>query len=214
DDDLRRAIRDIQRAVGITAILVTHDQEEAFTMADRIGVMDRGRLQETDEPRVLYTRPRTRFVATFLGAANLLLGHHEQDGVRIGESAFELNRWSGIARPGAEATVVIRPEDIALARSGAQLAGAPIGRGIVQELEFVGMLERVRLTVTANPSLTSALRPAAAQFPLEASRSARDAESIPLTVGQSVSVGAKRVHVLPTPISSLRLLAASEVEAA
>ncbi|MFS8607545.1 MAG: ATP-binding cassette domain-containing protein, partial [Gammaproteobacteria bacterium] len=54
-DELRRAIRDIQRAVGITTILVTHDQEEAFTMADRIGVMERGRLQETDEPRALYT---------------------------------------------------------------------------------------------------------------------------------------------------------------
>ena len=73
-DELRRAIREIQRAVGITTILVTHDQEEAFSMADRIGVMDRGRLQEVGEPRALYQRPGTRFVATFLGAANLLLG--------------------------------------------------------------------------------------------------------------------------------------------
>ncbi len=73
-EELRRAIREIQRAVGITTMLVTHDQEEAFSMADRIGVMDRGRLQEVGEPRSLYERPGTRFVATFLGAANLLLG--------------------------------------------------------------------------------------------------------------------------------------------
>src|SRR5690606_30107431 len=73
-DELRRSVREIQRTVGITTILVTHDQEEAFTMADRIGVMDRGRLQDADSPRMLYAQPRTRFVATFLGAANLLLG--------------------------------------------------------------------------------------------------------------------------------------------
>src|SRR5690606_25511667 len=70
-DELRRSIRDIQRKVGITTILVTHDQEEAFSMADRIGVMDRGRLQDADSPRELYAHPRTRFVATFLGVANL-----------------------------------------------------------------------------------------------------------------------------------------------
>ena len=63
-EELRRAIREIQRAVGITTMLVTHDQEEAFSMADRIGVMDRGRLQEVGEPRALYQRPGTRFVAT------------------------------------------------------------------------------------------------------------------------------------------------------
>jgi sulfate/thiosulfate transport system ATP-binding protein len=82
----------------------------------------------------------------------------------------------------------------------------------VQALEFVGMLERVRLTVRASAALTSALRPDAEKFVVEATRSARDAEITPLAVGQSVSLGVKRVHVLPTPISSLRVLAATQAE--
>src|SRR5690606_30324788 len=103
-EELRRSIRAIQRAVGITTILVTHDQEEAFTMADRIGVMDRGRLQEVGEPRELYARPKTRFVATFLGAANLLLGRYEGRGVRVGDSVFPARHPSGsMPTPGTEA---------------------------------------------------------------------------------------------------------------
>ncbi|MEX2124326.1 MAG: ABC transporter ATP-binding protein [Woeseia sp.] len=206
-DDLRRGIRDIQRAVGITTILVTHDQEEAFTMADRIGVMDRGRLQEVGEPRVLYARPKTRFVATFLGAANLLLGHRERNGMRIGESLFRLDR---IALPppscGTEATVVIRPEDIVVARSDVRAAAHPIGSAEVVEMEFVGSLERIRLSVEANPLLQSALKPDAPVFSMEASRSARESETAPLIIGQKLCIGVKRIHVLSTRISSLRLL--------
>ena len=74
-EELRRTIRQIQRELGITTILVTHDQEEAFALADRIGVMHQGRLLECGKPDDLYTRPATRFVSTFLGAANLLLGY-------------------------------------------------------------------------------------------------------------------------------------------
>ena len=72
-EELRRTIRQVQRELGITTVLVTHDQEEAFALADRIGVMNLGRLLEIGRPDELYARPATRFVATFLGAANLLL---------------------------------------------------------------------------------------------------------------------------------------------
>ncbi len=72
-EELRRTIRSVQRELGITTILVTHDQEEAFALGDRLGVMNLGRLLEVGRPTELYSRPATRFVATFLGAANLLL---------------------------------------------------------------------------------------------------------------------------------------------
>src|SRR5690606_4443711 len=149
-DELRRSIREIQRAVGITTVLVTHDQEEAFTLADRIGVMDRGRLQDTDTPRALYAEPRTRFVATFLGAANLLLGTHEPDGVRVGESLFEVPRRHGANRVGAEATVVIRPEDVTLVPAGSVVPLQPLGPGTVDALEYVGANERIRVRVASN----------------------------------------------------------------
>src|SRR5690606_13443058 len=176
--------------------------------ADRIGVMDRGRQQETDEPRALYTRPRTRFVATFLGAANLLLGRYESDGIRVGHSVFDTPDTGGPARRG-EATVVIRPEDVVIARNDEP--PGEIGHGVVRQLEFVGVLERVRVDVAATETRTSALSPGAT-FSVDASRSARDAESSPLEIGQRIRIGAKRVHVLPTPISSLRLLGSTEDE--
>ncbi len=205
-DELRRAIREIQRAVGITTIMVTHDQEEAFSMADRIGVMDRGRLQEVGEPRALYQRPGTRFVATFLGAANLMLGPYGYRDVQLGESFFQVDRWSRSLRSRDEAAVVVRPEDVVLAEHREQLTVPLVGSATVMEVQFVGAIERLRLEVAANATLASALRPGAATFSVDASRTARDVEVYPLAIGQHVFVGFKRMHALPTPITSLRLL--------
>src|SRR6201987_4371179 len=84
-EELRRTIREVQRELGITTVLVTHDQEEAFALADRIGVMNLGRLLEIGRPHELYTRPATRFVATFLGAAILILARQTKDGIRFGD---------------------------------------------------------------------------------------------------------------------------------
>jgi ABC-type Fe3+/spermidine/putrescine transport system ATPase subunit len=206
-DELRRAIREIQRAVGITTILVTHDQEEAFSMADRIGVMDRGRLQEVGEPRALYQRPGTRFVATFLGAANLLLGPYGYRDVQLGESFFQVDRWSRSLRSGDEAAVVVRPEDVVLAEDRDQLNVPIVSTAKVLELQFVGASERLRLEVAASDTLASAARPGAATFSIDAARTAREVEVLPLEVGQTVHFGFKRMHALPTPISSLRLIA-------
>ncbi len=83
-EELRRTIRQVQRELGITTILVTHDQEEAFALADRIGIMNLGRLLELGRPEDLYARPATRFVATFLGAANLVLAQQTARGICIG----------------------------------------------------------------------------------------------------------------------------------
>ncbi|HLU07381.1 MAG TPA: ABC transporter ATP-binding protein [Woeseiaceae bacterium] len=206
-EELRRAIRDIQRTVGITTILVTHDQEEAFSMADRIGVMDRGRLQEVGEPRALYRQPATRFVATFLGAANLLLGNYGYSDVRLGDSWFPVQRWSRSLCSGDEATIVVRPEDVEIAEQEDSLSVPAAGIAEVAELQFVGSIERLRLTLPASATLASALRPDADSFLLEAARTARAVEELPLTAGQKVWVGFKGMHALPTPISSLRLLA-------
>ena len=83
-EELRRTIREVQRELGITTVLVTHDQEEAFALADRIGIMNLGRLLEMGRPEDLYARPATRFVATFLGAANLVLARHTARGICVG----------------------------------------------------------------------------------------------------------------------------------
>src|SRR3954453_7865690 len=92
-EELRRTIRAVQRELGITTVLVTHDQEEAFALAATIGVMNHGRLLEVGHPHDLYAQPATRFVATFLGAANLLLGHQARNGgIHFGNAGFDGTR--------------------------------------------------------------------------------------------------------------------------
>src|SRR5262249_51756555 len=78
--ELRRTVHGIQRELKTTTIFVTHDQEEAFELADRLGVMNFGRLLEIGPPNELYLRPQTEFVATFLGSANLMVGEVTRDG--------------------------------------------------------------------------------------------------------------------------------------
>jgi sulfate/thiosulfate transport system ATP-binding protein len=209
-DELRRAIRQIQRTIGITAILVTHDQEEAFTMADRIGVMDRGRLQEVGEPRTLYRRPATRFVATFLGAANLLLGMIEYRAVRLGDAMLPLDQRPCTLANGDEATVVVRPEEVQIARRKDRLTSPAIGPAEIVELQFVASTERLKLKMLSAGSTGS--DPTAESFLLDAVRP-NTAEPLDVAIGERVWVGINGFHILPTPLSSLRLVAASDTEA-
>jgi spermidine/putrescine transport system ATP-binding protein len=122
DLKLRRAMQEelkgLQRRLGITFIYVTHDQEEALAMSDRVAVMNRGRVLQVGTPAEVYDRPVTRFVAGFIGESNFL------DGTVTGVSAPQVEvavpgqtiRAHGSAQPGAEVTVALRPERIALAR--------------------------------------------------------------------------------------------------
>jgi len=90
--ELRETVRAVQQRIGMTTILVTHDQEEAFALADRMGVMQMGRLLETGSPEELYRHPTTRFVARFLGAANLFLGEVSHQGLHLGTATLAPQR--------------------------------------------------------------------------------------------------------------------------
>ncbi len=206
-EDLRRAIREIQRKIGISTILVTHDQEEAFSMADRIGVMDHARLLEVGEPRALYRSPSTRFVAGFLGSANLLLGRSQGAFVKVGDIRLVPARRSSWVQDGDEATVVFRPEDFEIALAPEQLSAPALGVAKVAELQFVGPIERLGLDVTASDSLKSAVNPAATQFRLETARPAAEAVLRRVSVGDQVWIGCRNHTTLPTPLSSIRVLA-------
>jgi len=212
-EELRRTIREVQRELGITTVLVTHDQEEAFAMADRIGIMNLGRLLEIGVPHDLYSRPATRFVATFLGAANLFLARHGTDGIHVGAATLAAPGQPAQPR-GHEVVAVVRPEEITVAASPAELGRGFVARGVVDELVFNGALERlrVRLESGSGAPLLATADPDAPPY-LEVTRTQHEQRSFELHPGQSVAVGVRRVHVLPTPLSSFATCATSLGEA-
>jgi sulfate/thiosulfate transport system ATP-binding protein len=208
-EGLRRTIREVQRELGITTILVTHDQEEAFAMADRIGVMNFGRLLEIGSPQDLYTRPATRFVATFLGAANLILARQGSDGPRWGAWPTALHAPAvGVPRE-REVVAVVRPEEIEIARSREALTSASyLGHGVVEEVVFTGALERARIRLDEAPDAPIlAHANGDGGVLLEATRAQFEQRAFAIAPGQDVTVGVRRAHILPTPLSSFTICA-------
>jgi sulfate/thiosulfate transport system ATP-binding protein len=201
-EELRRTIRQVQRELGITTVLVTHDQEEAFAMADRIGVMNLGRLLEMDNPHELYSRPATRFVATFLGAANLLLAHQSKEGVRFGKMAVNAHP----ANPGHggrehEVVAVVRPEEIELAPTREALGARYLAQGSVEEILFTGALERMRIRMDDAEAAPLSNSNGAGIPLLEVTRTQHEQRAFQVSPGQPVAIGVRRIHILPTPLS-------------
>lgn len=124
-EGMQLEIRRVQQDLGITSVMVTHDQEEAMTMSDRIVVMDRGNVLQVGPPREVYNRPRTRFVAEFLGTANIItcrIASQEEHRVSLvpkdaPASSIQFNTFfesKGLRRVDDEVEVAIRPEKLAL----------------------------------------------------------------------------------------------------
>jgi sulfate transport system ATP-binding protein len=213
-EELRRTIRTVQRELGITTVLVTHDQEEAFALADRIGVMNLGRLLEVGDPHTLYARPTTRFVATFLGAANLLLARQTAEGIHVGQAPVEATGQQGAGgRREHEVVAVLRPEEVELAPHQDGLATSYLGTAIVEEVQFTGALERLRLKLQEPLASIQHGSGDGANGRLDATRTQSETRNVPLRPGDVVALGARRLHVLPTPLSSFVVHAPDEAAA-
>jgi hypothetical protein len=171
-------------------------------MADRIGVMHQGRLLELDTPTELYARPATRFVATFLGAANLLLAYRSPDAVRF---EYDADR----RLPQREVVAVIRPEELILSGDEPRADMTRVGSGVVEELQFAGATARLRVRMPAHGPMPATPDRVAADgsWILDALRTFPQQRAQPFAVGQRVEVAARRMHLLPTPISSFTVVA-------
>jgi spermidine/putrescine transport system ATP-binding protein len=145
-------LKRIQREVGITFVYVTHDQEEALTMSDRLVVMNAGRIEQLGSPRELYERPGTRFVANFIGTSNIVSGRLERRGdgwvlAGLGPEERVLVQADAVP-PGQEAEIAVRPEKIVLrAETDPPPAGSCALRAKVTEVVYLGTSTQYR-TVT------------------------------------------------------------------
>src|SRR5580765_994241 len=133
--EMQLELKHLQTHLGITFVYVTHDQEEALTMSDRIVLMQQGRIAQVGTPRDLYDRPATRYVADFIGETNLLPGVVVESGaglvtLRVGEATLRGVSEAALA-PGAEAWLTVRPEAIDLTDGTGAAAGQNLVTGTV-----------------------------------------------------------------------------------
>ena len=150
-DDTRLAVAAALRAIGATAVLVTHDQAEALSIADQVAVLRGGRLVQLTDPRTLYRQPRDLDVATFVGEA-VVLDAEIRDGVArcvLGELPGE---WAGSGPSDGPARVLLRPEQLRLVP---RTAGAPVAR--VRRVDFYGHDSRVWLDLADGGSVSARL---------------------------------------------------------
>jgi spermidine/putrescine transport system ATP-binding protein len=135
--NMQNELKSLQREVGITFVYVTHDQEEALTMSDRIGVMRDGRLLQVAGPEELYERPATRFVADFIGRSNILPGTVASPGTVVLTNGDRLDLPT-VQDAGTAVGVAVRPERIRIDRPGAAPDGRHALDGRVTRATYVG----------------------------------------------------------------------------
>ena len=151
---LRSEIKDLQQKLGVTTVMVTHDQEEAMAMADRIVIMQQGRIEQIGAPSTIYQSPASRFVADFIGHCNWLPaivsasqgGHADvRNRVRIGTSELQLTQ-SIACTAGQAVELFIRPEDVVLGENAAKYNQV---RGVLLRVELLGSVYRLSLAIPA-----------------------------------------------------------------
>jgi sulfate transport system ATP-binding protein len=206
---LRREIHALLKQVNLPAIFITHDQEEALELGDRIAVLNAGRLEQIGTPDDVYNRPETEYVATFLGAANLLLGVVNDGAVEMGTVAIPAQEETARFREGQAVKLVFRPEDVCLSKTD-QLPEdcRRLSNGVIEEINFVGAYERLTLrldlvarqAVVGEPLLYNAIINTPEKrlgIPIIVTRSKPAAAATRLSLNDRVAVGLTSFRVLP-----------------
>jgi ABC-type Fe3+/spermidine/putrescine transport system ATPase subunit len=206
---LRREIRALLKKVNVPSIFITHDQEEAMELADRIAVINVGHIEQLGTPAEVYNHPATEYVATFLGAANILPGVVQRGGIEIGSAlvpaGIDLNKFSD----GQSVKLVFRPEDIRLSKTGELPGGhCRLCNGFIEEVNFVGAYERINVRLDLAEAvtcdgvdtpfyLTTEAPESQSTKPVIATRPRPEACRTKLRVGDWVTIGLASFTVLP-----------------
>lgn len=165
--DVRQEIRSLQKSLGITTILVTHDQEEAMSIADRLVVMRDGGIQQVGSPQEVYSRPVNRFVAEFIGSANCLSGRVAGDGATFVTDAGLALRTAGLREDCKE--VVIRPEAVSIETDGSAASDNSLdvtirnvtylgSNALLEVVESSGVVFNIQVTAKPSEGWLAALR--------------------------------------------------------
>ncbi len=182
---LRREIRSLLKEIKVPAIFITHDQEEALELGDRIAVLNAGRLEQIGTPFEIYNNPRTEHVATFLGAANLIEGVINDGKFSLRDIGLEVDADSRF-KENENVTLVFRPEDVFLRRpENLTQQYHRLTGGVVDEVSFVGAFERVTVSLNLGEKKS-----------IIVTRPKTETTAFPLVVGQNVMAGLVRYRIL------------------
>src|SRR5215510_7703054 len=201
---LRREIRTLLRKLGIPALFITHDQEEAMEMGDHIAILKCGRLEQLGAPDEVYNDPQTEFVATFLGAANVVEGNW-----RDGFIALDCEQCLRAPRPATQMVVnrikmIFRPEDVTLgAPTGLVETPHHLGRGEIIDVSFSGATESLTIKLLPrgytgpppNPHCDGGAD-RSCNLVIKAVRTKWEAKRLRLAAGSAVSVGLRSYKIL------------------
>lgn len=206
---LRREIRALLKKVNVPSIFITHDQEEALELGDRIAVINTGNIEQIGTPIQVYNNPANEYVATFLGAANILEGVVRNNVIEIGPMRIPVTSEQLNFGEGQTVKLMFRPEDIVLS----QTQELPpdhhcLARGMVEEISFVGAYERLRIRMDTSGAgtcetadtpfyLTTEAPERPGAKPIIATRPKPSVLAMTIRRGDQVFVGVNRFTILP-----------------
>ncbi len=207
---LRREIRALLRKVNVPSIFITHDQEEALELGDRIAVLYQGHVEQLGTPFEIYNHPATEYVATFLGAANILEATVKNGGLEVGSAHLTAVLDHEQFKNGDCVKIVFRPEDVVLSKSDFVRSDASkISAARIEEISFVGAYERLRLQLDRGADecrtdedpyyLTTETPERQSTKSIIATRPKPDAAATKLQIGDRVVVAITSFTVLPAP---------------
>ena len=205
---LRREIRALLRKVNVPSIFITHDQEEALELGDRVAVLNEGRLEQVGTPYEIYTHPATEYVATFLGAANIIEATVKNGALEVGGVRLAAPLDGERFKNGDCVKIVFRPEDVVLSKGDIPRNGASkISAARIEEISFVGAYERVRLRLDRGADecrtdetpyyLTTDTPESQSTKAIIATRPKPEAAATKLQIGDRVTVALASFTVLP-----------------
>jgi len=205
---LRREIRALLKKVNVPSIFITHDQEEALELGDRVAVINVGHIEQIGTPFEIYNHPATEYVATFLGAANVLDAVVRNDFLEIGSAQIPLTVDHEKFKSGDCVKVIFRPEDVSLSHPGEfpRQSLSKISTATIEEIAFIGAYERVRLRLDRAEEcniedtpfyLTTETPDRPATKSIIATRPKPEASATRLHVGERVVVALTSFTVLP-----------------
>jgi sulfate transport system ATP-binding protein len=213
---LRREIRALLKKVNVPAVFITHDQEEALELGDRIAVINVGHIEQIGTPEEIYNHPATAYVAKFLGAANILPGVIRRGNVQCGAALIPARLDAQKFSEGQLVKIVFRPEDVSLSKNEVLRPGlCRLSYGTIEEMSFVGAYERlsVRLDLTDKAAareseesfyLTTDTPESPAARPIIATRPKPEASAVTFRVRDQVVVALTNFTVLPENVAADR----------